>query len=127
MTKDPKNTTIFLVDDDDFHLDMYSLKFRNAGFIVEIAKTTDDALHKLREGFKPDIIMSDIVMPKMDGFEFLSIVKKEKLAQGAKCVILSNLGQPEEIEKGKALGAVDYIVKASNTPSEVLEKIKKLV
>jgi DNA-binding response OmpR family regulator len=127
METESKNTTVFLIDDDDFLLEMYALKFKSAGFNVEIAKNAEDALEALRKGLKPDIVLLDIVMPKIDGFEFLNILKKEKLVPEAKLVILSNLGQKEDIEKGKTLGITDYIVKANLTPSEVVEKIKALL
>ncbi len=68
-----------------------------------------------------------IVMPKIDGFEFLSIVKKENLLKGAQIIVLSNLGQKEDIEKGLALGASAYIIKASFTPSEIVKKIEDLI
>ena len=75
----------------------------------------------------PDIILLDIVMPNIDGFEFLRIVGKENLKKASKIIVLSNLGQKEDIEKGLALGASDYIVKANSTPSEVVNKVKELL
>ena len=66
-------------------------------------------------------------MPKMDGLETLRIIKKDKIAEGAKIVVLTNLGQKEDIEKGLKLGADDYIVKAHFTPTEVLNKVKALL
>jgi DNA-binding NarL/FixJ family response regulator len=63
------------------------------------------------------------VMPAMDGFELLSIIKKENLASTAKVIILSNLGQSTDVEKGRSLGASGYVIKASATPSEVVEKV----
>ncbi len=122
-----KNILVFLVDDDDFLLEMYTLKFRTSGFKVEIAKGAEDALDKLRGGLKPDVILLDIVMPKIDGFEFLSIAQKENLLHGAHVIFLSNLGQKEDIEKGLALGANDYIIKASFTPSEIVKKTEELI
>lgn len=128
MNKEIKDTTIFLIDDDDFLLEMYALKFRNSGYKVEIAKDAEEALKKLKEGLKADIILLDIVMPKMDGFEFLKIAKKENLVGNTeKIIILSNLGQNNDIQKGLKLGVADYIVKASLTPSEVVEKVKSLL
>ena len=128
MNKEIKDTTIFLIDDDDFLLEMYALKFRNSGYKVEIAKDAEEALKKLKEGLKADVILLDIVMPKMDGFEFLKIAKKENLVGNTeKVIILSNLGQNDDIQKGLKLGVADYIVKASLTPSEVVEKAKSLL
>jgi len=112
-----------IIDDDAFLLDMYALKFSQKDFIVESASGTLMALEKLRGGFVPDIIVVDLVMPAMDGFEFLETIRTEKLASDALIIILSNLGQQEDIDRGLALGASGYIIKASATPSEVVDKV----
>lgn len=118
---------ILLIDDDEFLLDMYSLKFREAGFQVELARGGEAALNLLRPGAKMDVILLDVVMPVIDGFEFLRIIKKENLQKGAFIIILSNLGQKEDVDKALALGADDYIVKANSTPSEVVKKVQELL
>ena len=118
--------TILIVDDDVFLLDMYSLKFKEAGFQIEVAQNGEDAIKKIKE-LHPGVILLDVVMPKMDGLETLRIIKKDKIAEGAKIVVLTNLGQKEDIEKGLKLGADDYIVKAHFTPTEVLNKVKALL
>jgi two-component system chemotaxis response regulator CheY len=115
-----KSYSILLVDDDKFLLDMYSMKFKGVGCTVEAIADPVAALEKLRGGFVPDIILLDIVMPVMNGFEFLEILRKEHLATGAHIVVLSNQGAQEDIDKSIALGAAGYIVKASSIPSEVL-------
>ncbi|OIP65289.1 hypothetical protein AUK15_02120 [Candidatus Nomurabacteria bacterium CG2_30_43_9] len=120
------NTTpkkIFIVDDDKFLLDMYTFKFKEKGYDVIQAFGSVDALNKLKGGIIPDIMLLDIVMPTMDGFELLSIIKSENLAPNAKVIVLSNLGQPTDVEKGRTLGANGYVIKASATPSEVVEKV----
>jgi DNA-binding response OmpR family regulator len=122
---EPTNTAkkIFIVDDDKFLLDMYTFKFKEKGFDVVQAFGSVDALNKLKGGISPDVILLDVVMPAMDGFELLSIIKKENLASTAKVIILSNLGQSTDVEKGRSLGASGYLIKASATPSEVVEKV----
>ncbi len=117
---------ILIVDDDDFLLEMYQSKFTESGFSVEIAKNGDEALKKISE-LKPAVILLDVVMPKMDGFEVLRGIKAKKLSPDSLIVMLTNLGQKEDIEKGLRLGAEDYIVKAHFTPSEVVSKIKDLI
>lgn len=117
---------VLIIDDDGFLLDMYSVKLREMGFDVEIAFGAPEALEKIRAGISPDVVLLDIIMPGMDGFEFLENVKKEKLLKNSKILILSNLGQEEDIKKGLALGASDYIIKAYFTPSEIVKKIEKL-
>jgi CheY-like chemotaxis protein len=123
-TNGPK---VFVIDDDAFLLDMYALKFAQKGFSVTTSGGTLEALEKLRAGYVPEIIVVDLVMPAMDGFEFLETVKNESLAQGALVIILSNLGQQEDIDRGLALGAAGYIIKASATPSEVVEKVQEVL
>ncbi len=118
---------VFVIDDDAFLLDMYALKFSQKNFQVTSASGTLAALEKLRSGYVPDIIVVDLVMPAMDGFEFLEVVKKEELAKGALIIILSNLGQQEDIDRGLALGAAGYIIKASATPSEVVAKVLETI
>tara|TARA_Y100000310_G_scaffold334874_1_gene415591 strand:- start:17 stop:448 length:432 start_codon:yes stop_codon:yes gene_type:complete len=121
-----KKYTIFIVDDDKFLLDMYSMKFTERDFVVEVAFGSTEALEKLKQNFKPDIMLLDIVMPTMDGFELLSEIKKNNLAEGAVIIILSNLGQQEDVEKGSQLGADGYIIKASSTPTEVVNKVLEI-
>jgi len=118
---------ILIIDDDNFLIDMYSLKFSKSNFSVTSALGPEIALEKLREGLVPDIILLDIVMPVMDGFELMEKMKEEGLASSAIRVILSNRGQPSDIARGEALGAAGYIVKASSTPSEVIEKVNEII
>ena len=118
---------VFIVDDDKFLLDMYALKFSEVGFSVCAAGSGAEVLDKLNDGFVPDVILLDIGMPGMDGFELLKNIKEKKLAPSAKIIILSNIGQENDIERGKKLGANGYIVKASVTPTEVVEKVKEVL
>ena len=117
---------IFIIDDDSFLLDMYALKFNQSNFNVTTALGSEPALEKFHQGFIPDVVLLDIVMPFMDGFELMEKLKEEKLAQDAIFIILSNRGQPSDIARGESLGAAGYIVKASSTPSEVIEKVNSI-
>ena len=127
MTNEKKEHDVLVIDDDAFLLDMYSLKFSQKNFHVTASSGTIEALTKLREGFMPEIIVVDLVMPEMDGFEFLEVVKNEGLAKGALIIILSNLGQQEDIDRGLSLGALGFIIKASATPTEVVMKVLETV
>jgi DNA-binding response OmpR family regulator len=119
-------TTIVLVEDDIALTEMYSLKFSEAGYNL---KTASDGASGLEMIFseKPSIILLDIMMPKMDGFAVLTELKKNDTTKNIPVLMLTNLGQKTDMEKSKELGANDYIVKASMTPSQVLEKIKNLI
>ncbi|OIO32282.1 MAG: response regulator [Candidatus Yonathbacteria bacterium CG_4_10_14_3_um_filter_47_65] len=118
---------IIIVDDDRFLLDMYAVKFNESGFEIEPMAEGAGVLSKLKDGYVPDAILMDVVMPSMDGFELLEKIKKENLAPNAKMIILSNLGQASDIAKGKELGADGYIVKANATPSEVVKQVQEII
>lgn len=127
MKEKNKTYTILIVDDDKFLLDMYATKFTEKGFEVTAVFGATEALSKLEDGFIPDIILTDVVMPIMTGFEFLAEVKQKKFAPEAHIIVLSNLGQKEDIEKGSSLGASGYIIKATSTPTEVVNKVLETV
>jgi len=117
---------ILIVDDDDFLLDLYAIKFKEAGFLVDIAKNGEEAIERVKQS-SPDIMLLDVVMPKMDGFEVLRIMKEQNIVPHTHIVLLSNLGQKEDIDRGLKLGARDYIIKAQFTPSEVVAKVKSFL
>ncbi|HVT74861.1 MAG TPA: response regulator [Candidatus Paceibacterota bacterium] len=121
-----KNVKVLIVDDDKFLLGMYSLKFANNGYDVDTAVGSQAAYDKLKAGFKPDIMLLDIVMPYMDGLELLKKVRDEKLAESSIVVMLTNQSQSSDIERAKELGVDGYIVKAATIPSEVLHEVEKI-
>lgn len=118
---------ILIVDDDNFLLDMYALKFSQNNFAVYTASNGVQALEKLKEGLQPEVILSDIMMPEMDGFEMLEKINAEKLAVNAVKLVLSNKNQQADIDRGNALGVVGYIVKASSTPMEVITQVQDIL
>jgi len=124
---DTKPKKILIVDDDSFLLDMYALKFSKSNFDVSTALGPTLALEKLHQDFSPDIILLDIMMPEMDGFELLQKVKDEGLAPNSVAILLSNRGQVSDISRAEEIGAAGYIVKAANTPSEVIEKVINII
>jgi CheY-like chemotaxis protein len=117
---------ILIVDDDAFLLDMYALKFSQNSFEVYTASGGEQAIEKLKGGLIPDIILMDIIMPGMDGFEMLKKINEEKLSEKSVKVILSNKGQKSDIDEGISLGASGYIVKANSTPTEVITQVIKI-
>lgn len=121
--------SIYLVDDDRFLLDLYAVKFRNAGHDVSVFGGGEDLLIALRkkDAKAPDAILLDLIMPGIGGFEALETMRKENLAKNAKIIILSNQGQDSDIEKAKQLSADGYIIKASAIPSEVLTETLRTI
>ena len=126
-TTEAKKDIVFIVDDDSFLLDMYAIRFTQAGYQVETASSADEVLTKLRAGLTPKVVLLDVVMPAVDGFELLEQINEEKLIPTTVKIYLSNLGQEQDIARGKSLGAAGYIVKANSTPSEVVAKVKEIV
>lgn len=118
---------ILIVDDDKFLLNMYSIKFQKEKFDVTVAGDGLEAFNKLKEGYVPDAIVLDIVMPVMDGLEFLEKIRSENLAKDATLLILSNQGQSSDIDKAKRLGIDGYIVKATTIPAEVVTEVQRML
>lgn len=117
---------VLIVDDDEFLLEMYALKFKEEGFVVEVAQSGREAIEK-SESAHPDVILLDIVLPEMDGFAVLQKMREDKKSGMPLIVMLTNLSQKDDAERGMRLGADDYVVKAHYTPSEVVEKVRKLL
>lgn len=120
---------VYIVDDDRFLLDLYAVKFKNAGHEVTVFGSGEDLLSGLRkEGAAvPDAILLDLIMPGIGGFGALETIRKENLAKGSKIIILSNQGQDSDLEKAKKLLADGYIIKASAIPSEVLAETLRTI
>lgn len=116
--------TILILDDDKFLLDMYAMKFSQIGFKVHASLSSADALKTLREGYSPDIILFDLIMPEGDGFSFLSTIKSEHLAPNAEAIALTNQMNEDEKKRIIELGASEYIVKAMMIPSEVVSEVE---
>jgi len=119
-------TKILLVEDDPFLIDIYMTKLKSEGFDLLSAKDGEEALEKIKKD-KPALIILDIVLPNMDGWQVLKQIKNIKGAEKIKILVLSNLGQKEEVEKGLRLGADKYLIKSNFTPSQVVAELKELV
>lgn len=117
---------LLIVEDDQFTLNAYSVKLKSAGFEIKTALDGSEALEILNS-YNPDLILMDLVMPKKDGFTFLSEIKKNDRLKNIPVIIASNLGQNEDITRGIKLGAVDYVVKPDLTLNELISKIKTIL
>jgi len=127
MTDSKQKHSILIIDDDKFLSDMYSIKFSESGFEVNVADSGQACLDLVAKGIHPDIFLVDIIMQNMDGFQLIEELKKKDLIGTSVVIILSNLGQREDIEKGLSLGVDGYIVKANATPTEVVNKVLEIV
>lgn len=123
MAENKKNK-IMIVEDDSFVMDIYQTKLSSEGFEIITAMNGQEALDRLeKEKSLPDLILLDIIMPRIDGLEVLRRIKGNSLLKDIPVILLTNLSQKEEIETGLGLGAKDYLIKSHFTPLEVLEKI----
>jgi two-component system alkaline phosphatase synthesis response regulator PhoP len=119
-------TKILLAEDDIQLVDMYNRKFELEGFDVKTAEDGEAAL-KILENFKPDVILLDIMMPKITGLEVLAELKKKPEYEDTLIIMLTNLADEKTAKKIYQLGATDYFVKAEMTPLEVSTKVKELL
>jgi len=115
---------LLLVEDDFFLRSLMTKKLTLEGYEVIEAENGRIALNELEKN-NIDLILLDLIMPEVDGFEVLETISKNPELIKIPVIVLSNLGQKEKIDKAKSLGAKDYIIKAHFTPGEVVEKIKK--
>ena len=117
---------VLIVEDDEFLLQMYSTKLELEGFQVLEAINGLQGL-KVAQKEKPDLILLDLNLPEMSGFEVLSQLKRDDDTKGIRILILTNYSQKEDIDRCLGLGADDYLIKAHFVPSEVINKIKVIL
>lgn len=115
--------TILVAEDDSFYSNIYKFKLNKEGFTVQTATNGDEVLNLAKE-HKPDLILLDLIMPIKDGFETLKELKNDPGLKDIKVIVISNLGQDEDITRTKALGAQDYLVKANMSIQEMMDKVK---
>lgn len=119
--------SILLVEDDSFISGMYQTKLKNMGYGVEVASDGEAAASRIAQDPLPDLVLLDVVLPKKDGFEILEELRANARTKDLAVILLTNLGQKPDVERGVKLGADDYIIKAHYTPSEVMEKVEKVL
>lgn len=121
MANDKKMITVGLVEDDPMLSEMYKVKFEKEGFIVKPAQDGAEGLELVKKE-KLDILLLDIIMPRMDGFQVLQELRAS--GETLPVILLTNLGQEEDIQKGRELGATDYFVKSNFTPDAIVQKVR---
>ena len=117
-------TKILLVEDDQILAKLYQTKFQKEGYEIQLAYDGQEGLDKLK-AFTPDIIILDLIMPRVDGFSFLQKVKPDPDLSKIPVLVLSNWGQESDIKRAQELGAKDFFVKADISLSQMIEKVKK--
>ena len=119
-----KNLKVLIVEDDQFLSKMYPTKMELEGFETEVALDGKEALTKYAE-FKPDLILLDLMLPVMDGYEFMEELKKKN--NKTPIIIISNLGQNENIQRAMDLGAAGYFIKANTELNELVKNIEEVL
>jgi len=117
---------VLLVEDDPLILKMYQAKFQNEGYKVSVAEDGVHGLSMVTEE-KPDIILLDIMMPQMSGIDFLKKLRATESGKNIPVLVLTNLSEKTEEQDAVSLGVKEYLLKASLTPAEIVEKVKKYV
>ena len=125
MDDSTTNKTILLVDDEQFIQVAYKAGLENAGYRVVAASDGDEALELLRSE-TPDLIMLDLIMPRIDGFEVLKSIQADPAFANVPVMVMTNLSQPSDEEEARRLGAVDFVVKAEASLNDVLTKVQTL-
>jgi len=118
--------TISIVEDDKFLRELIAQKLVKEGYEILTAIDGEEGITQIKEK-KPDLVLLDLILPGIDGFEVLSRMKEDANLAKIPVVILSNLGQKEEVERGLKLGAIDYMIKAHFTPREIIDKVNSVL
>lgn len=120
-----KGKEILLIEDDKLLMNVLTQRFTQQGYKIDGVASADEAREFLQKN-PVDIILLDIILPGTDGFTFLKEIKLDKKLKKIPIIIISNLGQKEEVEKGLKLGAIDYIIKAHTLPEDIIKKVEKV-
>lgn len=118
--------SILIVEDEEFFRQLLSKKLLAADFNVLEAIDGKEGIEKIKEA-KPDLVLLDLLLPKVDGFEVLSGAKSDPKTASIPIIILSNLGEEEDVERGMKLGAADYLIKSKSNMVDVIDKVKNLL
>lgn len=117
---------ILIIEDDDFFRGLIGKKLLFEEFDVYMASNGEEGISKLKE-HKPDLVLLDMLLPSMDGFEVLTKIKEDSTTVAIPVIIASNLVEKEDVDRALKMGAVDYMIKSQYTPEMIIEKVKKVM
>ncbi len=117
---------VLIVEDDKFLRELIVKKLSNEGYDVLEAADGEQGLLQIKDA-RPELVLLDLILPGIDGFEVLSQKREDPFTASIPVIILSNLGQKEDVDKGLSLGATDYLIKAHFTPGEIIEKVRNII
>lgn len=117
---------ILLIEDDMFIAEIYTIEFRQGGYDVNIAQDGKKGLSMVKQ-LHPAVVLLDIILPKMSGWDVLKVMKSDEELKHIPVVLMTNLGQQDEVERGRTLGADAYLIKAYIGPRELLAEVEKIL
>ena len=117
---------VLLIEDDSFLANIYKTKFEMEGFKVSVSEDGESGIEDAKRKH-PDLVLLDVLLPKLDGFTVLKKLKEDAALKDIPVILLTNLGQKDDVDKGLELGAEDYLIKAHFKPSETVEKVKAVL
>jgi len=117
---------ILMVEDEEIMIDLLQRKIAQEGYEISVTRNGEEGLAAMKKK-KPDLVLLDIIMPKMGGFEVMENMQKDKDLKKIPVIVISNSGQPVEIDRAQKNGAKDWLIKTEFDPQEVIEKIKKQI
>lgn len=117
---------ILIIEDDKFLRELISQKIQKEGYDIAEAVDGEKGIKGVKDA-KPDLVLLDLILPGIDGFEVLSRIKADPETSKIPVIILSNLGQKEDIDRGLKMGAIDYMIKAHFTPAEIITKVRGIL
>ncbi len=113
---------VLIIEDEQLIYELLERKVKEAGYEVTLAHNGEEGVTQLRQR-KPDIVLLDIAMPKMNGFEVMEDMQKDEELSSIPVIVISNSGQPVELNRAEELGATDWVIKADFDPQEIIEKV----
>lgn len=121
-----KKLKILLVEDDQMLAGVYATKLEQLGYDYKHVSDGEAGINEAFN-FEPDIVLLDIILPKKDGFAVLKTLKNDKKTEKIAVILLTNLGQDDDIKKGLDLGAASYLTKTNCTPTQIVAEINKVI
>ncbi|HEY5806110.1 MAG TPA: response regulator [Candidatus Saccharimonadales bacterium] len=115
---------VLIIEDDQPYRKVYKKKFEVSGFVVEVAEDGQAGLEKMHE-FRPDIVLVDLMMPRMDGFHFLDAAKADPTLKDTPVIVLTNLSTSDDAQKVLQKGAVGILVKSDTEPNAIIDKVRE--
>ena len=119
--------TVFIIEDDIFLQGLEATKFKKEGFNIETASNGEEVRKVLEKKVTINLILLDLMLPDIDGFETLKIMRKEKEFANTPVIIFSNLSEEKDIEKAKKIGISEYMVKSNFNLDELVKKVKEMI